>query len=152
MRKLAIFAVFVFAILVSGCGSPAVPEQGASTSVADENPIGNPETPTEVYLAYIDAIEEGDYIKAQSFLSSSTVAQLTATATALGKTLDVVLEEMKFKMDMTGYQQIDKSQITDEIEGNRAKVIMNSKPGETPFTGYYSLFKEDGKWKLAESR
>lgn len=137
MRKITAFIVILMILAVSGCGSSPV-EPAAEDS------------PKDVYLTYMAAIERGDYVRAEGLLSSSIKEQLLGTATALGKTRDVVIHEIKFVMDLKQYNSIDISSLREEIEGNRAKVFFKSKADneEGQFEGYYKLFKENGNWKL----
>jgi len=122
----------ILIIFISGCGVKTT----------------YPNSPKEVYLEYIEAAQKADYIKVEQMLSSSTREQLMSLATATGKTFDVALEA-KIKMDLGTWEIAEQSEIYDEIDGNRAKVYIKSKPDEAPgFNGYYSLFNEDGKWKL----
>jgi len=131
--KYAISLLVISLVLISGCA----PKEEA------------PSSPKEAYLAYIGAAQKGDFVKAEQYLSSSTKENLMNLAVATGNTFDVIFEEAKLKTDLNIWGQVSQSEIYEEIEGNRAKIHMESKPGESPgFDGYYSLFKENGQWKL----
>jgi len=137
MKKLIL--ILIALLVISGCGTSEQPEQAQKDS------------PKQAYLTYISAIERGDYIRAENILASSIKEQMLLTATALGKTKDVVLEEIKFKMDLNQYNGMDQSSLREEIDGNRAKVHFKSKAdAETAYEAYYSLQNENGDWKLEQ--
>lgn len=131
--KYAITLVLISLVLICGCA----PKEEASSN------------PTDVFLAYIGAVERGDFVKAQQYLSASTKEQLLGLATATGNTFDVAFEQARAPTDLGIWGKVSQSELTEEIEGNRAKVYMKSKSGESPgFSGHYSLFKEEGQWKV----
>ena len=143
IKRILSFIAIAMALAVCGCGSQLAPESSEMSQ----------ESPKEVYLSYISAIEKGDYAKAESFLAQSVKDQMLQAAAALGRAEDVVLKELKFNTDLGAYLEMDVSSIEEELEGTRAKVAFKGKAGSlAPFTGYYSLQKEDGMWKLEMMR
>ena len=120
MKRLSIVLLVViglFAVLAAGCGS---------------------NTPSGTVTKFFKAIDDGDYSKAKSYLTSSALEEFTPSL------FDIVVEMMEGE---EGLKQINI--IEEEIRDDSAEVHfeIEFRNGSTDDATAY-LIKENGNWKF----
>ena len=111
-------------------------------------PEVSPETPKEVFLAYISAAEKNDLALGQIYLSDDIIEQLRFVANVSGESFDMVLQR-KLEDDLRLWNEVLQLEAREEIAEDIAFLNIKSKPDSpTSFMGNYSFISEDDQWKI----
>ena len=150
-KKILIFfvvlLVVVIVILVVGLFFGTAIFGKRSVSEEERAIASYPETPREVLLAYIGAMESGDSDSVLLFLSQEEVDKINSIAGLSGRTFEEQLSE-KIASELDIWSKVLQEEIREEVSDSEAKIFIKNRPDSESFSGSYAFVRVGEQWKI----